>query len=304
MAESRLPGVLGAQSEMDLTDHPARTPGPMGLGDQGDLDLCTRMGDTPGTLGMFDLADVGLPDLFVQAGGWIASPGRSNTGVAFTTGRVSHVNASGGVSGRIDVERLQKIFTGASMDLLQKVCDELNGDLPKYGLDTVLRKAHFFAQVRQEAGPGMEASVEDMSYSAASLKAKFPYYGEHPDEADTDAYVRDPKTKKFTRDADQKTIASKAYSSKYGNGAPSTGDGYRFRGRGLIQVTWRDNYRAMARQYRKIYGNDAIDFEKDPELLSTFPYTVRSAVCFWLWKNLDSLADRGHSLRTWTGSPL
>lgn len=140
----------------------------------------------------------------------------------------------------------------------------------------------------------MEASVEDMSYSASSLKAKFPYYASHPDEADKDSYERDPKTKKFTRDADQKTIASKAYSSKYGNGEPSTGDGYRYRGRGLIQVTWRDNYRAMARQYRQIYGNDKVDFERDPELLSTFPYTVRSAVCYWLWKNLHTLADRGN----------
>ena len=105
----------------------------------------------------------------------------------------------------------------------------------------------------------MEASVEDMSYSASSLKAKFAYYAAHPDEADKDSYERDPKTKKFTRDADQKTIASKAYSSKYGNGEPSTGDGYRYRGRGLIQVTWRDNYRSMARQYRQIYGNDKVE---------------------------------------------
>ena len=69
------------------------------------------------------------------------------------------------------------------------------------------------------------------------------------------------------------------------------GDGWKFRGRGLIQVTGRANYKAAA-QYGKLYG-DAVDFEADPDKMEDFPYTVRSAVCFWIEHGLQYLADKG-----------
>ena len=69
------------------------------------------------------------------------------------------------------------------------------------------------------------------------------------------------------------------------------GDGWKFRGRGLIQVTGRANYKAAAAQYGKLYG-DAVDFEADPDKMEDFPYTVRSAVCFWIEHGLQYLADK------------
>jgi putative chitinase len=194
----------------------------------------------------------------------------------------------------ITADQLAAIFPDADADYLGKVAAELNTDLAGYGLDTALRKAHFFAQVRQEAGAGLEAQVESLNYNEHGLLTQFKYYKNHPSEAATDARQQDASGK-VTRKADQETIANKVYASRLGNGDSASGDGWSFRGRGLIQVTGRDNYRATAQQYAKLYPGDAADFEKTPDLMTQFPYTVRSAVCFWIRNNLETLADKGNA---------
>ena len=173
------------------------------------------------------------------------------------------------------------------------MADELNADRVAYGLDTVLRRAHFFAQVRQEGGAGLQAQVESLNYSPDSLKATFKYYRLHPAEALTDGYERDAKTHKITRGAGQETIGNNVYANRNGNGDSASGDGWNFRGRGLIQVTGRSNYADATAQYRKLYTGAAVDFEKTPELMADFPWAVRSAVCFWIQHDLHMLADRG-----------
>jgi putative chitinase len=192
----------------------------------------------------------------------------------------------------LTAEQLAKLFSKADNGYLQRVAAELNTDLKKYGLENRLRKAHFFAQVREESGASLQSTEESLAYSPQGLQTQFKYFRTHKDEAETDGYAKDPKTGKITRSADQQAIANNAYASRNGNGDASTGDGWKYRGRGLIQVTGRGNYAAIATQYKTLYA-DAADFENSPELLAEFPYSLRSAVCFWIKNGLESLADRG-----------
>ena len=195
---------------------------------------------------------------------------------------------------KIDWVELKKAFPAADDKHLQDIADELNRDLVKYGLDTRLRRAHFFAQVREEGGPELKGQVESLNYSPVALK-QFSYYKNHPAEAITDGYVKDPKTKKIIRRADEQAIANKAYGkASLGNGGPSTGDGWRYRGRGFMQVTGKANYTSLNNAYKKYYDNDTPhDFVVHPELLGQFPYDIRSAVCFWNSHGLPKLADAG-----------
>ncbi|WP_423601233.1 glycoside hydrolase family 19 protein [Roseateles sp. MS654] len=197
-------------------------------------------------------------------------------------------------SNLITPAQLKKLFELASSDLLAKVADEVNRRPSAYHLDTKLRRAHFFAQVREEAGPSMDAKIEDLTYSPAALKGLFGYYGKHPDEADTDGYERGPKGT-FKRKASQEDIANKAYSNRNGNGDQKSGDGWKYRGRGFIQVTGRSNYAAVSAKYASVFGDASVDFERDPELVATFPYSLRSAICYWLINGLYRLADKGSS---------
>ncbi len=291
MANSRHPGPLIGLNPWTAP----RTPGPLGYNDQSDPNMCTRLGDTPGPLGFQDSGDPNLPTLapgLRYAGG---SLGRSKDGIPLSLPASGVMPINPAVpQEKIGWQQLKKIFSAASDDYVRQIASELNTNLTTYGLDSVLRRAHFFAQVRQEGGAGLEAKVESLNYSPEGLKNTFKYYRENPGKATTDAYEKDPRTHKITRGADQETIANNVYANRNGNGSVASGDGWKFRGRGLIQVTGRGNYAEITRQYGKLYA-DGVDFETLPDLMADFPYTVRSAVCFWIQHDLQTLADKGSS---------
>src|SRR5271167_4832998 len=96
----------------------------------------------------------------------------------------------------ITAAQLSQLFPDADVDYLGQVATELSTDPSKYGLDTPLRCAHFFAQVMQEAGPELQAQVESLNYSPKVLQANFSYYRSHPAQAVKDAYAKDAKTGK------------------------------------------------------------------------------------------------------------
>ena len=300
MSFSRIPQLTNsAFFETTQIFSAARTPGILGLNDQADPFLCTRMGDSPGVLGLNDLADFNLPLIEpgspIQRGG---SPAKTkqgkvlSVGVAKTKGHNSREVAN--TNKLITKEQLAKIFPASSQENLIQVAAELNSDLIKYGLDTALRKAHFFAQVKEESGSALNAMVENLNYSPEALINKFSYYRAHKAEALEDAYEKDPKTQKITRSAKQEIIANKIYANRLGNGSIASGDGWNYRGRGLIQVTGRYNYTENAKQYKKLY-TDAADFILHPEMLQKHPHSIRSAVVFWILHGLHKLADAGDS---------
>lgn len=192
--------------------------------------------------------------------------------------------------------QLKKIFPAAEDDYLQKVADELNKDLVKYGLDTPLRRAHFFAQVREEAGVALVANEENMNHNVESLKM-FKYYRLDPVEAKKDGRIDAPKVKgkkvKPLQAANLQAIANKAYAKRFENGDIDSGDGWRYRGRGFIQLTFKFGYKSFNTDYSKYWSETNPDFLKNPEKIKDFPYNIRSAVWFWLSKNLNKKADEG-----------
>ena len=292
MAYSCLPGPLGDSYRWVWP----RTPGPLGFNDQGDPNQCTRLGDTPGSLGQLDWGDPGLPRLSLGrgfAGGLLC---RAADGVPLSLATADSAASGAGTGPQaITLAALKIVAPGADEAHLQEIAFELNKDLTAYGLDSPLRRAHFFAQALEEAGPDLEGQVENLNYSPEALKDMFGYYQkkDQADEATDDGYEKDAKTKKITRGAKQETIANKIYANRIGNGDVASGDGWRFRGRGFIQVTGRANYKAVTEQYKKLYPGVALDCETQPEKLAAFPDNLRSAVCFWIRNKLHTLADAG-----------
>jgi len=156
--------------------------------------------------------------------------------------------------------------------------DALNQLLPEYGIDTPERIAAFIAQCAHESG-NFTTLQENLNYRAQTLRKIFPKY--FPTDAMAQEYASLPNK--------QEAIANLVYANRMGNGPPESGDGYRFRGRGLIQLTGRDNYTFFA-------GSLGIPVEEASEYLETFEGAVQSACWFWETNNLTQWADKGDIL--------
>ena len=152
------------------------------------------------------------------------------------------------------------------------VLEELPMIIEKFGCTTTLRLAHFLAQCAHESG-GFKAVTENLNYSAEGLKKIFPKY--FPGNLN-ESYARKPEK-----------IANRVYGGRMGNGPEESGDGWKFRGRGYIQLTSRSNYT----EFDKLVPDDIIE---NPELVAT-KYPLVSAAFFFnkngLWKICDKGAD-------------
>jgi putative chitinase len=142
--------------------------------------------------------------------------------------------------------------------------------MPAAGIDTGLRLAHFLAQTATETG-AFRALEENLSYSAARMMAVFP--SRFPNIASTAGLVNNPRP-----------FALKVYSNRLGNGPPASGDGWTFRGRGLIQLTGRANYQARATET----GLPLVD---RPEICSDPRTSVQVACLFWTSRSVNDPAD-------------
>ena len=168
------------------------------------------------------------------------------------------------------IEMLQEM--GVSSHDAEQYIHHLEEALPKYGIaDSRLRLAHFFAQVLHESGC-MRFDMENLNYSAEALMKVFGKYFKTKEEAD--AYARQPEK-----------IANRVYANRMGNRGETSGDGWKYRGRGLIQLTGRTNYKAFAE-----WVGDATVMNQ-PDRVSS-EYAVQSAVFFWDKNNLNRFADK------------
>lgn len=195
----------------------------------------------------------------------------------------------------VSAAQLKTVFPAATDADLQTIATELNLRPADFCLDSNLRLAHFFAQMRQEVGPGITDLTENLNYSPAAL-LKFGYYAAHPAEAKADGYEKDPQTGRIVRKANKEAIANKAYGGRMkdlGNGPIEGGDGWNFRGRGCIQLTGRANYTATTAQCKLLYPDMDVDYVANPDLMAQLPGAIRSAVGYWVRNKLHLLADMG-----------
>ena len=153
--------------------------------------------------------------------------------------------------------------------------EALNTLLPDYDINTVPRVSAFIAQCAHESG-GFKMLKENLNYRAVTLRKIFPKY--FPTDALAEQYA-----------GKQELIANKVYGNRMGNGDESSGDGFRYCGRGLIQLTGKNNYMAFAESIET-------PVEEIPEFLGTFEGAVQSACWFWETNNLNQWADTGDIL--------
>jgi putative chitinase len=144
--------------------------------------------------------------------------------------------------------------------------------LPEYGINTPARVAAFVAQCAHESG-NFRLLKENLNYSAASLMRVWP--SRFPNMEIAQQYAMKPEK-----------IANRAYCDRMGNGPESSGDGWKYAGKGLIQLTGKDNYTWFAESIET-------PLEEIPEYLQTFEGAVQSACWFWETNNLNQWADAG-----------
>lgn len=167
------------------------------------------------------------------------------------------------VVGEIKLEKLKGHIPDAVLSQIPDV-------ISKFNCNTPLRLAHFLAQCGHESG-NFKAVSENLNYSADGLKKIFGKY--FPGDL-SNSYAKNPEK-----------IASRVYGSRMGNGDESTKDGFKFRGRGYIQLTGKDNYT----KFTKFIGEDCIG---NPDLVAT-KYPLASAAFFFDSNKLWSICDKG-----------
>lgn len=149
--------------------------------------------------------------------------------------------------------------------------DPLNTALERFQINTPERVAHFLAQIGHESA-GLSHIAENLNYSAAGLLATFPG---HFTQAEAEEYQHQIMA-----------IANRVYANRYGNGDEASGDGWLYRGRGLIQLTFKDNYRAAGPAL-------AVDLIHNPDILLNPEYAAMAAGWFWQAHGCNAMADAG-----------
>ena len=178
----------------------------------------------------------------------------------------------------VTVAQLQRIFPKAKAANLAAFCDEINEAAVEFEIDSPRRLAAFLAQCAHESG--LFAHVrENLNYSAQGLHGIWPK--RFPTVASAQPYHRNPQK-----------IANKVYADRMGNGNEASKDGFKFRGRGYIQLTGKSNYTNFA----KFIGEDTV---ANPDLVAT-KYPLASAAFFFDSNKLWSICDKGADTATVT----
>lgn len=171
---------------------------------------------------------------------------------------------------RLTASQLKQMVPGIThVDHWIEAFDQL---LPDYEINTPKRIAAFIAQCAHESG-GFRFLKENLNYKAESLMKTFPKYFSDRDTAN--AYAKQPVK-----------IANRVYANRMGNGDEASGDGFKYCGRGLIQLTGKSNYSWFAASLE-------ISPEEASEYLETFEGAAQSACWFWESNNLNVEADAG-----------
>lgn len=151
-----------------------------------------------------------------------------------------------------------------------KVFNELPDVISEFKIDTPLRLAHFLSETDHESA-GYTRTVENLNYSEQGLLSTFS------------KYFTPAKAKEYVRKPEK--IANLVYGNRLGNGVELSGDGWKFRGRGYIQLTGKSNYAA----FDKFVSEDIVS---NPDLVAT-KYPLLSAAWFWSVNNINVIADKG-----------
>lgn len=169
----------------------------------------------------------------------------------------------------MNTEQLAQILKMKPMKAEEWI-DAINETFDRFDISTPERQACFLGQCAHESG-GFATLVENLNYSAASLCRVWPK--RFPTVTDGQNCERNPQK-----------IANKVYANRMGNGDEESGEGFKYRGRGLIQLTGKSNYEACGEAL-------GVDLMENPDLVATPKYAALSAGWFWDKNNLNKFAD-------------
>lgn len=172
------------------------------------------------------------------------------------------------------IRRVLASYPTPSDDALSSFVASFNQWNEVFKINTPLRIAAYLAQVLYESA-FLSAKTENLNYSADGLLKTFPKY--FKTRAEAEAYARQPEK-----------IANKVYANRYGNGNEASGDGWRYRGRGLIQLTFKANYEEFSK-----YDLCTEPVLKNPDKVATYPLDQVAAMWYWEKKKINEPADRG-----------
>lgn len=216
------------------------------------------------------------------------------------------VAPGGGAAGGlplVTVDLLTAADGSNGADYYRRIVGAINLCAGTYLVDTPLRLAHFLSQIGHESA--FRATEEDGRYSAPRMREIFGCKGgaaRYVKAADDCALGADGKparlrpklwTAEATYAGNARNLLSYVYALRLGNGDEISGDGYRYRGRGLIQLTGKSNYQSFTDCHNTRNPNDRRDFVANPDLLVTdLNYAIESAFYFWDARDINQAADQ------------
>ena len=187
--------------------------------------------------------------------------------------------------------------TGSDSDHAQ-ILGYLNKFARQYEVNTPARMAHFLSQVAHESG--FKTKQENLKYSPTRMRQIFGCKGGSKNyvKATDDCKNGRLRPKLWTQEADYannpENLGNYAYADRMENGNEASGDGYKYRGRGIIQLTGREKYKAFQEHHNKLNPSDPRSFVDNPELIvDTIEFGVESAFFFWHSKGVNSKSDSG-----------
>ena len=167
--------------------------------------------------------------------------------------------------------QLRKLFPTAKDATVKAFAAKSAALFKEYGLsEKRLRLEYFLAQIAHETG-GLTRSVENLNYTAKRITEIWPT-----------RFATLVSAEPFANNPEK--LANKVYADRMGNGPPESGDGYRYRGRGYIQITGKDGYRQTGLRA-------GLDLLEKPERAIATEQALRVACAFWKWKDLNPLCD-------------
>lgn len=171
----------------------------------------------------------------------------------------------------ISVEDLKKIVPSTPTQTLNEFANAFNKYSSKYGIDTLSRISTFVGNSAHESK--LKPIAEGFNYSAKRLLEVFPKYF---NSTTAQQYAGNPQA-----------TANKVYSNRMGNGNSASGDGWKYRGRGYIQVTGKSNYKAIS---QKLFGDDRL--LNNPDILLQPKYALLSAFEWWKLNGMNQISDK------------
>lgn len=201
----------------------------------------------------------------------------------------------------ITLTMLQIISPRHDNTYYKKVLPYLNKYADAYNVNTPIRIAHFLAQTGHESG--FVVKSENGGYSARRMREMFGCKGgsKNYSKANDDCSLERQRDRLWSEESkfvmNAEALLNFVYSSRMGNGDESSGDGYKYRGRGIIQLTGKDTYRRYTEIHNRANPDDLRDFVEQPDLITdSLQYGIESAFVYWDMANANKLADADNTI--------